>query len=83
MWVKRNPTKSTPTPDKAGARAASTALFNKLIAEWRQIRRLTLAEAAGLLCCTADTFRRWEAGRAMPRGFTLRAIFSAIEGGSI
>jgi len=70
-------------PDKAGSRATSIAHFSKLITEWRQMRRLTLVEAAGLLCCTADTFRRWEAGRCAPRGFTLRAIFSAIEGGAL
>ena len=70
-------------PDKSGSRAASTAHFHKLIAEWRTIRRLTLAEAARLLCCSAGTFRRWEAGRSMPRGFTLRAIFGAIEGGAL
>lgn len=70
-------------PDKAGSRATSIAHFSKLIAEWRQMRRLTMAEAAGLLCCTKRTIERWEAGRCVPRGFTLRAIFSAIEGGSI
>ena len=70
-------------PDKSGSRATSIAHFYKLIAEWRTIRRLTLAEAAKMLCCSADTFRRWEAGRSMPRGFTLRAIVAAIEGGSI
>ena len=70
-------------PDKTGSRAASTAHFNKLIVEWRQMRRLTRAEAARLLCCSVGTFRRWEAGRAMPRGFTLRAILGAIEGGAL
>ena len=83
MGVKRNLTETTPTPDKTGSRAASTALFNKLIVEWRAMRRLTRAEAARLLCCSVGTFRRWEAGRAMPRGFTLRAILGAIEGGAL
>ena len=68
---------------QTGSRAASTAHFHNLIAEWRTIRRLTLAEAATMLCCSAATFRRWEAGRLMPRGFTLRAIVAAIEGGLI
>jgi len=77
MRVKRNTPTTTPTPDKSGSRAASTAHFHKLIC------RLTRAEAACLLCCTERTFSRWEAGRSMPRGFTLRAIFGAIEGGAL
>jgi len=81
--VKRNLTETTPTPDKTGSRAASTALFNKLIVEWRTMRRLTCAEAARQLCCSVGTFRRWEAGRAMPTGFNLRTILGAIEGGTI
>jgi len=83
MRVKRNTPTTTPTPDKSGSRAASTAHFHKLIVEWRTICRLTRAEAARLLCCTERTFSRWEAGRSMPRGFTLRAIFGAIEGGAL
>ena len=70
-------------PDNTGSRAASTAQFSKLIAEWRQMRRLTLSEAAAILCCTERTLKGWEAGRAMPRGFTLRAIVAAIEGGAL
>ena len=83
MGVKRNLTETTPTPDKTGSRAASTAHFNKLIVEWRTMRRLTRGEAAAILCCTVGTFRRWEAGRAMPTGINLRAILGAIEGGTI
>jgi DNA-binding transcriptional regulator YiaG len=81
--VKRNLTESTPTPDKTGSRAASTAHFRKLIAGWRRRSGLTREEAARRLCCTERTLRRWEAGRAMPRGFTLRAIVAAIEGGAL
>ena len=78
MGVKRNRTETTPKPDKTGSRAASTAHFNKLIVEWRAMRRLTRGEAAAILCCSVGTFRRWEAGRAMPRGFTLRAVMIFI-----
>ena len=70
-------------PDKTGSRAASTAHFSKLIVEWREMRRLTRGEAARLLCCTERTLKGWEAGRVMPRGFTLRAILGAIEGGAL
>ena len=81
--MKRNLTESTPTPDKTGSRAASTAHFRKLILEWRAKRRLTRAEAAQILCCSARTLENWELGRCQPRGFTLRAIIAAIEGGAL
>jgi DNA-binding transcriptional regulator YiaG len=80
--VKRNTT-PTPTPDNTGSRATSIAHFNKLIIAWRARRRLTRAEAAQILCCSPRTLENWELGRCAPRGFTLRAIIAAIEGGSI
>ena len=70
-------------PDKSGSRAASTAHFYKLIVAWRARRRLTRAEAAQILCCSPRTLENWELGRCAPRGFTLRAIVAAIEGGAL
>ena len=81
--MKRNLTETTPTPDKTGSRAASTAHFNKLIVAWRARRRLTRAEAAQILCCSPRTLENWELGRCAPRGFTLTAIVAAIEGGAL
>ena len=80
--MKRNP-HTTPTPDKTGSRAASTAHFSQLISAWRKRRNLSLAQAARLLRCTERTFKRWEAERAKPRGITLRSIVVAIEGGAL
>jgi DNA-binding transcriptional regulator YiaG len=70
-------------PDKAGSRATSIAHFHKLIVAWRARRRLTRAEAAQILCCSVATLENWEARRCAPRGFTLRAIIAAIEGGAL
>jgi len=81
--VKRNLTETTPTPDKPGSRAARTAHFKKLIVAWRARRRLTRAEAAQILCCSARTLENWELGRSKPTGINLRTIVAAIEGGSI
>jgi len=81
--VKRNLTETTPTPDKTGSRAASTAHFNKLIVAWRARRRLTRGEAAQILCCSVRTLENWELGRSKPTSFNLRTIVTAIEGGSI
>ena len=83
MRVKRNTPKSTPTPDKAGSRAARTAHFKKLIVAWRARRRLTMAEAAQILCCSVRTLENWERGRSMPTGINLRTIVAGIEGGTI
>jgi DNA-binding transcriptional regulator YiaG len=70
-------------PDKAGSRATSIAHFSQLITGWRKRRSLSRADAARLLCCTERTIGSWEAERSMPRGFTLRAIVAAIEGGAL
>jgi DNA-binding transcriptional regulator YiaG len=70
-------------PDKTGSRAARTAQFKKLIVAWRARRRLTRAQAAQTLCCSVRTLENWELGRSKPTGFNLRAIVTAIEGGSI
>ena len=83
IGVKRITSQTTPKPDKTGSRAASTAQFSQLIVTWRQRRGLSPADAARLLCCTERTITNWERERAMPRGFTLRAIVTSIEGGSI
>jgi DNA-binding transcriptional regulator YiaG len=81
--VKRITSQTTPTPDKSGSRATSIAHFHKLIVAWRARRRLTRTEAAQILCCSPRTLENWELGCCAPRGFTLRAIIAAIEGGSI
>ena len=83
MRVKRTTPKPTPTPDKAGSRAARTAHFSKLIVTWRKRRGLTRAEAAVLLCCTAGTVATWERGRALPQGFSLPTIIASIKGGAL
>ena len=70
-------------PDKAGSRATSIAHFSKLSVAWRARRRLTRAEAAQILCCSPRTLENWELGRCAPRGFTMRAIVRAIEGGAL
>ena len=64
MGVKRNLTETTPTPDKTGSRAASTAPFNKLIVAWRVGRRLRRTEAEQILCCSPRTLENWGLGRA-------------------
>ena len=70
-------------PDKAGSRATSIAHFSKLIVEWRARGRFKRVEGAQILCCSARTLENWELGRCAPRGFTLRAIVAAIEGGAL
>ncbi len=70
-------------PDKPGSRATSIAHFSNLIVAWRARHRLTRNEAAQILYCSPRTLENWALGRCAPRGFTLRAIVAAIEGGAL
>ena len=76
--MKRNLTETTPTPDKTGSRAASTAQFSKLLIAWRKRHGISQADAAATLKCSERCIRDWEARRRMPRGFNLWAVMIFI-----
>jgi DNA-binding transcriptional regulator YiaG len=56
--------------------------FAHLLSGWRKRSGHSRADAARILCCTERTITNWERERSMPRGFTLRAIVTFLEGGA-
>ena len=79
--MKRITPTTTPTPDKTGSRAASTAQIPKLLVAWRKRYGLTRAIAADIFCCSERTLENWEQARSAPRGFSLRCVMLMLDDG--
>jgi DNA-binding transcriptional regulator YiaG len=53
-------------------------MFSATLVEYRKRHKFSQRDAALALGCSKRTLQNWEQERAMPQGFGLKAILSAI-----